>query len=65
MKRRELLRHLEANGCRFKREGGEHTLYANPVTGEWQTIPRHAEVPDLLARKICRRLSVPDPKRQG
>ncbi|HMO66262.1 MAG TPA: type II toxin-antitoxin system HicA family toxin [Verrucomicrobiota bacterium] len=52
MKRRELIRHLEAHGCRCTRGGGEHTLYANPVTGEWQAVPRHTEVPDLLARKI-------------
>jgi mRNA interferase HicA len=61
MKRRELIRHLEAHGCRLKREGAEHTLYHNPSTGEMQAIPRHTEVADILAKKICRRLSVPDP----
>ena len=62
MKRRELLRHLAAHGCRLQREGGEHSLYHNPVTHEMQAVPRHPEVPDILARKICRRLSLPDPK---
>jgi mRNA interferase HicA len=63
MKRRELIRHLEAHGCRLKREGGEHSLFHNPGTGEMQAVPRHTEVPDILCRKICRRLSVPDLKR--
>ncbi len=62
MKRRELIRHLEAHGCAFKREGGEHTLYHNPTTRQMQAIPRHSEVPDILAKKICRKLSAPDPK---
>ena len=61
MKRRELLRHLESHGCRLKREGGEHSLYQNPATGEMQAVPRHSEVSDVLAKKICRKLSVPDP----
>jgi hypothetical protein len=26
------------------------------------TIPRHTEIDDLLARKICQQLGVPDPK---
>ena len=61
MKRRELLRHLESHGCRLKREGGEHSLYQNPATGEMQAVPRHSELSDVLAKKICRKLSVPDP----
>jgi len=27
LKRRDLIRHLEANGCPFKREAGSHTIY--------------------------------------
>lgn len=29
MKRRDLVRHLEQNGCEFLREGGNHTIYVN------------------------------------
>jgi hypothetical protein len=29
MKRRDLLPHLEENGCEFLREGGNHTIYVN------------------------------------
>ncbi|HEX3130334.1 MAG TPA: type II toxin-antitoxin system HicA family toxin [Thermoanaerobaculia bacterium] len=60
MKRSDLLRHLRKHGCYLKREGGEHSLWCNPETGELQAVPRHTEVPNLLARRICRGLSVPD-----
>ena len=62
MKRRELIRHLEGHGCRLKREGGGHSLYLNPATGETQTVPRHAEIVFITARKICQGLSVPQPQ---
>lgn len=61
MKRRDLIRHLEAHGCIFVREGGNHTVYANPPRGKVSTIPRHREINDFLARKICRDLEVPEP----
>jgi len=61
MKRESLLRHLRLHGCFLKREGGSHSLWANPTTGQIQAVPRHTEVADLLARKICRGLSIPDP----
>ena len=59
MKRNSLLRHLRKHGCILKREGRSHTLWMNPVTGEVEAIPRHTEIPDVLIRKICRGLSVP------
>ena len=61
MKRRELIRHLERNGCRELREGGRHTVYVNPREGKVSAVPRHNEVNDILARKICRDLRVPEP----
>ena len=60
MKREALLRHLRRQGCYLKREGKEHSLWTNPDTGEVEAIPRHKEISDKLARKICRGLSVPD-----
>ena len=59
MKRQALLRHLRRHGCHLKREGAAHSLWCNPATGAVQAVPRHVEVPNLLARKICRDLSVP------
>jgi mRNA interferase HicA len=61
MKREALLKHLRKNGCSLKREGRGHTIYQNARTGETETVPRHIEIPNLLARKICRGLSVPEP----
>ena len=62
MKRRELVRHLEAGGCQFLREGASHTIYTNPTTGIREAIPRHQEIKKHLARSICRRLGVGVPK---
>jgi len=61
MKRRELIRHLEAHGCPLKREGGSHSIHWNPTNGRREPVPRHAEIPDLLVRKICRALEIPEP----
>jgi mRNA interferase HicA len=61
MKRRDLLRHLERRGCALLREGGSHTVYVNRARGKSSTIPRHREINETLARKICRDLEVPEP----
>ena len=60
MKRSELLRHLRKSGCCLKREGRAHSLWTNPRTGAVETVPRHTEIPDRLARKIIRGLSLPE-----
>jgi predicted RNA binding protein YcfA (HicA-like mRNA interferase family) len=61
MKRRSLIRHLESHGCEFLREGGNHTVYVNRKGQKSSAIPRHREINDFLARKICRDLQVPEP----
>jgi len=61
MKRRDLLAHLELHGCVFRREGGRHTVYLNPATNRTSTVPRHREINEHLARKICRDLAIPEP----
>ena len=60
MKRTALLQHLRRHGCVLKREGAAHSLWTNPGTGAMEAIPRHTEIPNLLARKICRGLGVPE-----
>jgi hypothetical protein len=35
-------------------------LWTNPATGAVEAIPRHSEISNLLARKICRNLSIPE-----
>ena len=59
MKRGSLLRHLRRHGCHLKREGASHSLWTNPATGVVEAVPRHTEIPNKLALKICRRLSIP------
>ena len=60
MKRTDLLRHLELHGCELLREGGSHTIYVNKAERKASSIPRHREINDFLARKICRDLQVPE-----
>jgi mRNA interferase HicA len=62
MKRTALLRHLRKHGCHLKREGRSHSLWTNPANGNVEAVPRHVEISDNLARKICKGLVVPDPK---
>ncbi len=61
MKRRELIRHLEKHGCELLREGAKHTVYVSRKVRKSSTIPRHREINEDLARKICRDLEVPNP----
>ena len=61
MKRRDLVRHLEQHGCELLREGANHTVYVNRSARKASTVPRHREINDVLARKICRDLEVPAP----
>jgi mRNA interferase HicA len=60
VKRSALLLHLRRHGCALKREGAAHSLWTNPQTGAVEAIPRHSEISNNLARKICRGLSVPE-----
>jgi mRNA interferase HicA len=61
MKRVDLERHLRDRGCAFLREGGRHTIWWNPSNRKVSSFPRHREVNDFTARKICRDLEVPTP----
>ena len=56
MKRQDLELQLRRAGCLLKREGASHSLWINPTTGIQEAIPRHAEIKELLARKILRSL---------
>ena len=61
MKRRDLVRHLEAHGCQLLREGGNHSVYVNRLVRKVSTLPRHREIDDFLAVKICKELEIPRP----
>ena len=60
MKRSALLQHLRRFGCFLKREGSSHSLWTNPQGGASEAVPRHTEISDVLARKICRGLGIPE-----
>jgi mRNA interferase HicA len=62
MKRRDLVRYLESVGCDLLREGGRHSWWHNPSRNKRSAIPRHREINEHLARKICRDLGVEEPK---
>ena len=61
MKLRDLLRHLEQHGCEKLREGSNHTVYVNRNKRKSTAIPRHREINEFLAKKICQDLEVPKP----
>jgi predicted RNA binding protein YcfA (HicA-like mRNA interferase family) len=60
LKTEALLRHLRRHGCYLKREGRSHSIWTNPASGATETVPRHVEISNTLAAKICRSLSIPN-----
>ena len=61
MKRRDLLQHLHAHGCQLLREGGRHSIYWNPTNRKTSAVPRHNEISENLARRICKDLDIAAP----
>ncbi|RKZ92747.1 MAG: addiction module toxin, HicA family [Candidatus Parabeggiatoa sp. nov. 1] len=61
MKRRDLLSYLSQQGCRFVREGKEHSIWENPVTNRCTSVPRHREIPNFTVAHICKYLGIPVP----
>jgi mRNA interferase HicA len=62
LKRRDLIRHLERHDCELLREGGNHSVYVNRSARKIATVPRHREINDFLAAKICKELDIPPPR---
>jgi mRNA interferase HicA len=60
MKRKDLIKHLKKFDCELLREGGKHSVFVNRKTAKVSTIPRHREIFEHLARKICRDLEIPE-----
>jgi len=58
MKRVDLIRLLESQECYLFREGKKHSVYKNSKNGKMTTIPRHREIKDYLAKKICDDLGI-------
>ena len=57
MKRAELVQKLEDAGFVFERHGGNHDIYVKGNVRE--TIPRHREVNERLAKAILKRNGLP------
>lgn len=53
MKRRDLIKLLEANGWRYKRSGGDHDIYTDGKNIE--PISRQREIKETVAQAIIRR----------
>ncbi|OHA80901.1 MAG: addiction module toxin, HicA family [Candidatus Yonathbacteria bacterium RIFCSPHIGHO2_01_FULL_51_10] len=58
MKRLDLVKHLHKEGCTLVREGASHSVFFNAITRRVSTVPRHAEINNHLAQKICRDLGI-------
>ncbi len=58
MKRTDLIKHLIKCGCIFLREGAKHSVYLNPTIKKLSTVPRHNEINNFLAKKICNDLGI-------
>lgn len=57
MKRTQLIKYLKKQGAILLREGSRHTIYQKGVLKT--EVPRHNEIVDELARKICKDLNIP------
>ena len=58
MTRRALIEHLRRHGCALLREGSRHSVFSNLRTGAQSSVPRHSEIGNRLADKICKDLEV-------
>ncbi len=59
MKRKEFIQYLRSQGCEIIREGSNHSWWCNPEFNTRSAIPRHNEIKDILAKKICKDLGIP------
>ena len=53
MKTKDFIELLERNGWKFKRHGSNHDIY--PKGGERESVPRHTEIDEDLAKAIIKR----------
>ena len=52
MKRRDLIKRLEADGYKIHRHGAEHDIYTKNRTAV--QVPRHSEINEITANKILK-----------
>ncbi|HQU47245.1 MAG TPA: addiction module toxin, HicA family [Pirellulales bacterium] len=56
-----MIQHIESHGCRLLLDRGKHSIYFNPANNQLSAVPRHREINDFLALKICLDLGIPEP----
>jgi len=49
----------EANDCLLLREGSNHSLCKNTVTGAISSVPRHPDIWENTVKNICKQLGIP------
>jgi mRNA interferase HicA len=60
MKKKDLEKRLSRHGWWFDRHGGNHDVWTN---GEiFESVPRHNEVNENLAKKILKKAEINPPK---
>ncbi len=60
MKRTEFIKHLHLYYCILHREGANHSIFINKVNKKQATVGRHQEISNLLCKKICKQLGIPE-----
>ncbi|MEK6543521.1 MAG: type II toxin-antitoxin system HicA family toxin [Elusimicrobiota bacterium] len=61
MKHKDFVRHLADNGCVLQKEAGKYSIFENQATKVTTPVSRHKEIPDFAAKKICKKLGIPEP----
>ena len=58
MKRKDLIRILEANGWYYKRPGHDHDIYWNDKARRPIPVKRHREIPEKEAKGILKEAGI-------
>lgn len=56
MKRKQLIKYLKQQGAILLREGRRHSIFQKGIFKA--EVPRHSEIVDELAKKICKDLDI-------
>ena len=56
MKRRDLIKKLQAAGYKSVRNDGRHEIFSNGTHAE--PVPRHREINEITAKEILKRIGV-------
>jgi predicted RNA binding protein YcfA (HicA-like mRNA interferase family) len=57
MKKTDLIKKITGLGAVFVRHGSNHDIYMQPKTGHFESVPRHNEIGERLAKDIIKHLS--------